>query len=291
MGSLTSIRLLKEHSYALVAAEQLEYLPSGIDSVRIATGVLADSTELMPALISLRDLSPDQGKALLDMTLEQHESGDVVSMCTVFQTDSSPSEIRSHLGHIQLCKSHKGERGWLRVHDPRVWGQLQRAFEPDTLAWLYGPITRWTVCLDGEWIDTAPPAVTGSKPAPYFRRATQQEWLTLGRIGIVNRALARLDLPGYANMIRHSPQLDALTSRAQTRHGLSKTSELLDYVCLGWQVHPRFDEHPIAIQAIEDYRKSLDGADTDDDTSVVYALMEIQADQWDRVRRDLSSGT
>lgn len=288
MQTLTSIRLLKEHAYALVAAEQLEYLPTGIDSVRLAPDVLADSSDLMPVFISLRDLSPDQSKALLNLTLEQHESGDVVSMCTLLQTDCSASEIRSHLGRIQICKNQKGERAWLRVHDPRVWGQLQRIFEPDALAWLYGPISKWTICLDGEWINTAPPTATSDKPTPGFRRTTQQEWLTLNRIGIVNRALARLDLPGYANMIQHSPSLDALASRAQTRHHISKTSELLDYVCLGWQVHPRFDEHPIAIQAIEDYQKSLDGTDSGDDTSVVYALMEIQTDQWDHVRRDLS---
>ena len=289
MGTETSLRLLKEHTHVLVAAEQLEFLPSDIDIVRLAPGVLADSAELMPAFISLRDLSSAQSDALLNLTFEQHEAGDAVSVCTLLQTARSPEEIRFHLGRIQLCKNQKGERAWLRVHDPRVWGQLQRVFDPDTLAWLYGPISKWTICLDGEWITTQPPIATSGKPAHAFRRSTQQEWQELERIGIVNRALARLGLPGYANLMQHSAALDALASRAQSRHQLSRTSELLDYVCLGWRVHPQFDEHPIAIQAIQDYQASLSDVDAGEDTSVVYAMMDIKADQWDQVRSDLSS--
>lgn len=289
MGTLTSIRLLKEHTYALVAAEQLEYLPSGIDTVRLAPDILADSEELMPGFISIRDLSPEQSRSLLNMTLEQHESGDMVSLCTLMQADCPPGVIRAHLRHMQIWKNHKGERAWLRVHDPRVWAQLQRILEPDTLAWLYGPISKWTICLDGEWVSTESPATNGSKPVHAYRRSTQQEWQALERIGIVNRALARLGLPGYANLMQHSAALDGLASRAQSRHQLSRTSELLDYVCLGWRVHPQFDEHPIAIQAVQNYQAAFDDADADEDTSVVYALMDITADQWDQVRNDLSS--
>ena len=290
MKTEPSHRLLEEHSYALVAAEQLEYLPSGTDMIRLAPGVLADSAELMPAFISLRDLNSAQSDALLNLTFEQHEAGDAVSLCTLLQTDSSLEETRFHLGRIQLCKNHIGERAWLRVHDPRVWGQLKRVFDPDALAWLYGSIiVKWTICLDGDWVSTEPPIATNSsKPAQTSRRSTQQEWQALERIGIVNRALARLDLRGYANMMRHSSNLDALVSRGQARHQIIKTSELLDYVCLGWQVHPRFDEHPFALQAIQDYQESLIDEDADNDISVVYALMEIKDEQWDQVRRDLA---
>ena len=287
MNPQTSLRLLEEHSYTLVAAEQLEYLPADIDMARLAPEVLRDSAELMPAFISLQDLSSTQRDALLFLTLEQHEAGETVSLCTLMQTDRPAEEIRFHLGRIQLWKNITGEQAWLRVHDPRVWVQLQRVLQPEALMWLYGPISKWTICLDGEWISTEPPlASSGSKPDHTFRRSSQQEWQALERIGIVNRALARLDLRGYANIVQHSSNLDALVSRAQARHQIIKTSELLDYVCLGWQVHPRFDEHPIAIQAIRDYQESL--KDADSDTSVVYALMEIKDEQWDQIRRDLA---
>ena len=284
-----SLRLLEEHSYTLVAAEQLEYLPAGINITQLAPEVLADSAELMPAFISLQDLSSTQRDALLFLTLEQHEAEETVSLCTLMQSDRPAEEVRFHLARIQLCKNIMGERAWLRVHDPRVWVQLQRVLQSEVLAWLYGPISKWTICLDGEWVSTEPPlAKSGSKPDHAFRRSSQQEWQALERIGIVNRALARLDLRGYANMMQHSSNLDALVSRGQTRHQIFKTSELLDYVCLGWQVHPRFDEHPIAIQAIQDYQASLKDEDADSDISVVYALMEIKNEQWDQVRRDLA---
>lgn len=283
IGSLI-YRLMREHRYALVAAEHLDQLPAGVATHALAGGALADSAELMPCLIALTELRDGQRAALTGSLEEAAAAGQTPVLSALLDSDASAQRLRSHLSVLQLRTSLAGQRGWLRIHDPRVWIQLPRVLGNADWSNLFGPVTCWSVCVGGEWLKTAPKG----PPSGRTRQSPMDtaQWAALQRIGAVNRVLTHNQWTTHDDAMRHSLAIDALVARAQQRHGLSRTAELVAYAVLGMRLHPRFDECDVALRALHEQEQicghveSESAGDSDSDHSVIDALSAITAAQW-----------
>lgn len=278
-------RLFTAHSHGLVAAEQRGQLPDDVQVTELARGVLADSANLMPVLVDLRRLSEQQRRQLIEATEVAWHEGEVPVMATLLTTDVETERLASHLARVQVSNGPAGERAWLRLHDPRVWVQLPRALGDQGVHSLLGAIQEWTVCLHGRWVTTRASDVTSTQWFATTRLRAEQ-WAALGRVGCVNRVLARNGWRDHENILERSAEIDELVARAQARHGLQQVEDLVAYASLGLQVHSRFDEHPIALQAIETLRREQE-ADEPRDATAMDALSSITQEQWKQVRLDL----
>lgn len=268
-------RLLASHAYGLVAAECLAQLPGCVPRLTTAQGVLADSTALLPVLVPMQAL-PAQTIGALQETVEvQCAAGEAPLFCALLDSAASPERLQAHLGLVQLVTGPSGRRAWLRLHDSRVWLQLRRLLSEAQLAAILGPVTRWSVLVQGE-----PISHENSAAAPARRlHADAQGWARVMRIGAVNRVLARLGIATAGEVDRASPAVDGLVERGQERHGLARTEDLVEYACLALAVHPRFDEHPEVLRAL------AQGASPEE---VMDTLLSIDPQSRDRIRAELS---
>ena len=243
----------------------------------------AHDSAWMPSLIELRALSRMQRDKLIG-TIENYRKefgGDF--LCALLCSKANCDRIASHLSGIQLAKGRGRQRAWLRFHDPRVQLQIQRILSLGELAALCGPIDIWRICLNGVWHELKCPR-EGNAPIASLRY-TQSHWEALQRVGVVNRALARLGIRDYDAIVEISPVLDELAHRAAVRHGIDRTSDLVEYVCLGAKTHPHFDEHSIVLQAIENEKNTREVGD--EDGYVIDALNTIDDTKWQRIKQEL----
>lgn len=232
-------RLLREHRFALVSAEALEQIPSECRPLSTTTEALRDSDELLPKLIDLNELTPDSRSNLLDACIDPSDRAPLAMV--LLRSDVQPSTMAAHLGRAQIAQSIGGERAWLRIHDPRVWVQLNRVLSDAQLNSLMGPSQRWTFFFDGRWFTQEN---TGAREIG--NRFDARSWSALERIGIVNRVLARMqsEVETMDSIHCTSVTADQLAQRAIEHHHISNLDDQVEFCLLGLRVHSQFDEHP-----------------------------------------------
>lgn len=284
-GETLGHRLLTGNRYALVAAENRHQLPAEIVALPIAQGVLADSAELMPVLIETDRLSEGQRVVLMNCMDGARASGEAPILSALLASEAPAQRLVSHIAAAQLRGNDKGETAWLRMHDPRVWLHLPRIVNDSDLRALYGPVTRWSVCIGGQWVANEP--TEGHQSRSNWSRTNAAQWAALGRIGPVNRVLAKLRLLSHEELIEHSQQIDELVARAESFYGLTAAADLVAFATLGMTIHPRFDEFPIATHARDEYEKSKHRPDAESDFNVVDAFLAITPEQWTLGKRAL----
>lgn len=234
-------RLLSDHRYAVVAASDLERLPSECESHSTAAGVLQDSDELLPRLVDLNQLTPECVSDLLRACLNPVDDSQGPPLSVLLKSDAEPHTLAAHFGRAQLGQSVSGERAWLRLHDPRVWLQLNRTLGAEKISSLMGPIDRWTYFWCGQWLTQG-----NSGNRSILGRYDNLTWAALERIGVVNRVLSRIPLHAESidDVMRISKRVDEFAERAAATHRITRLEDLVEFCLLGLQVHARFDEHP-----------------------------------------------
>jgi hypothetical protein len=294
-STMINHRLLKNHTHALVAAENLERLPASIPHTRLAHGVLQDSVQSMPSLIELSALNDKDSLALLEQMQAEVDRGELPVICSLLRTEYDTPRFQSHFARVQICRNSRGERAWLRLHDPRVWVQLPRVLKMSTLEKISIALQHWTFYYAGEWITNT---LDDYKQDTPLRNVTSSlvvdgpEWAALGRVGAVNRSLSRLGIDTtYSEALRHSALIDSLIARAQAVYGLRRLEDLLNFASLGWCIHPRFDEHSCVIEAVQNHHDGVKSGDVEDDTSVVDSIMALDPEAFEAIRRDLKQKT
>lgn len=273
-------RLLSSHQYALVATECIDRVPQHIARLPTATGMLADSAALLPVLVHLASLAPTTLGELQQSLEDDLQEGRAPQFCTLLESDAAPKTLATHLGSVQVIANKARERAWLRVHDPRAWLQLTRILNPQQLRRLCGPIVRWTTFLHGHWMTHANDQVAVARPLTLDENA----WAAVGRIGAVNRVLARLRITTHSEIERFSPAIDALIMRSQRLHALRRMEDLVEYASLGLTVHPCFDEHEDVVRAVRDAKAEAIQAEF----NFIDALSAIDRQTWQRVQRELN---
>lgn len=269
-------RLLVTHTCGLVAAECVAALPADVPHLPTAQGALADSAALLPVLVPFHALPAQRIAALQEIVEARCAAGETPLFGALIASPATPQRLQAHLGAAQLITGPAGRRAWLRLHDARVWLQLRRLLSEAQLASLLGPVTRWSVLVQGELVSH-----TNGGDAPARRLEVDEPgWSCVMRIGAVNRVLARCGLTRAADVHRHSPAVDALVQRGQERHGLRRTEDLVEYACLGLAVHPRFDEHDEVAQAL---------ARSTSPDEAIEALLSFDGKRWERVRAELNA--
>jgi hypothetical protein len=232
-------RLLINHRFALVSANDIDRMPGGCTLHSTAAGALQASDELLPRLVDLTELQPGQRDEFLDacVTAADGEPPAVV----LLKSDAEPGLLAAHLGRMQTAKSASGEKAWLRVHDPRVWFQLNRVVSVERMNTLMGPIGLWTFFLAGQWVSQE-----NTGPRMAVSRFDDSTWSALERIGVVNRVISRIDpVPKVLDdMLLISQKADQLAERAGRRYQLNRLDDQVEFCLLGLRVHAQFDEHP-----------------------------------------------
>jgi len=289
-------RLLNEHEFALVAADAFAELAVPVEAVHTGYGVLKDSASVLPVVVDLKLLAPQDKQKLLEQMLQSEgqtqADGESCTpttplLATLLRSDVSAVVLARHLGAIQLTQTSSQKKAWLRVHDGRVMTQIDRILSDAQWLGLMGPVTSWTCFAYGYWL-SAPNLLSDKRPATVALRPDAHTMHALERIGVINRTLPLVRCTGWRDVQAWSLTLDSYAKAASDQYGIFKTSELAEYVRLCVQVHPRFDAHPAVQQLIQDHLGTVAEGKAQDDVEPLTDVLTGQVTEfWRQVKADL----
>ena len=208
MDDFYPIRLLRTHAYALVDREALGgNVPADWPLIPLVPRGLENDARRLPALLPVEAMTEDQRMALLE-TLDNPPAGYPLPVVTLFDSHIDPEQMRVHWVNRLLVRVPGGQQFLLRSYDPRVFAQLQWMFSLAQLAALFGPIQRWTICLEGHWHGIRPPEHDDLSGGAI---GAEQAAL-LARIGPINEVLFKLPQEQRHAHEQASRAIDALLS-------------------------------------------------------------------------------
>jgi hypothetical protein len=286
---MIDLRLLKDHDYSLVAAEDADLLPKQIPMISLAVGAMAPNRDLLPYLIDLKALDDTVRLNLLVYMQDQLDQGDNPVIKSLIKTRYDTSQIKSYFAKAQVCKNKDNDTAWLRIHDPRVWIHLERSLTKNIFLAFMSPVQRWTIFYDDEWISHNFDELLDSSMPKFSPTVNHTAWKALGRIGLVNRSLQRLELSSYQQAVKYSATLDSAVERGQSRHQLESIDDIVEYACLSWHIHPRFDEHELALNAVRQYQSEIANGEPDSDVSIADVFSAIERSKWPLMRNELKA--
>jgi hypothetical protein len=168
--------------------------------------------------------------------------------CLLAAPEVELENLASHLADRLALYGPRGSIDMLRYHDPRVFRHLWRILPPERLCTLYGPVTEWTIRLEGKWISLPAPEVAGL--IPKFWGVKEPQYAQLDRIIHLNGILDRRkqqqgrpwrDLDDYHEAARAA---DKALDIAQNRYRLSQTDSA-SFVLHALEHGERFYLHPV----------------------------------------------
>lgn len=273
-------RLLHEHAFALVDRLLFpeDQCPEGLQMEPLVPLRIEGSARMLPGLVSLHALSEETKAACLDLLAEQVDACRPVLFGALLKTKALAATVAAHFRSTLLIKA-PGYELYLRQFDPRLFVQYDWLLKEEQRSRLFGPITGWTLYLDGEWRTYVPPA---DAQTAVGWRLTSDQAARIESLQRINRALAALPAAGIDLRQERASGAYALLDRAR-QHGLSSERCLTRFLEHGWMVHPRFDQHP-------EVSGRLQRMSSEDDFPYLAAVADLDAAAFARIREDLAQG-
>ncbi len=239
---------------------------------------LEGSAHLLPGLVSLSSLSDELAAACLDLLAEQVVMGGPLFFSGLLKTDAPAEAVAQHFRNTLMVTAPDREL-YLRQFDPRLFVQYDWLLTPSQRMRLFGPITGWTLHLDGEWRTFSPPSDV--KPAISWRLSGEQA-ARIEALQKINRAMAMLPSAGIDLRRERVSNGYFMLERAR-QHGLSAERCLMRFLEHGWAIHPRFDEHPEVSSRLQRMLPA-------DDFPYLAATADLDDGDFARIRKDMAKG-
>jgi hypothetical protein len=259
---------ISQQQFAIATPDQHARLPQHWSWQSLAPAQFKDNEGLMPYLLDIAALTEPSKLELITMLQVAHQDKDDTPLSVLLSAVCSSSEMVRHLRQVQVLATPQGI-AWLRVIDGRVWAQLSRIVEAAKMKRLFGPISSWTCCLNGNWVRT--------QLAPENQHTQNHPQINMDglfRVGLINRTLAREGLLSWQDTETLSAKIDKLICRAQQRYHLTSTEDIVSFAAFGVRYGVTFDQHPLVQRRITPQQK--DNADD----NLIDLLALIDEDEW-----------
>jgi hypothetical protein len=186
------------------------------------------------------------------------------------------SDLARHLARqaVQYDLARNG-RILLRYFDPRVLDLLWPALTDEQQATLLGTIDAWHFIDRTSALRTLTAIQNANRALPQKLTLNERQWAAVGRVGLVNQALVRLQV--QRQMPPHqavAQEADNALYRAQM-YGLHDEIELIEFAYMAMTLHPRFDEHPLMRPVLDAVR---------DGENFIDAMQRLNTQHWQHIR-------
>lgn len=219
-------RELAAYQYAVVnplqtGHPQWEDLPN----VALVPAGLSHKAGAMPRLLDLTALDRGRQAALLERADTWDRDHDFPFFALLLKSVDSFVRVATHLARQLVVRAPDGSKALLRWHDPRVFRHLCWRLTPAQMRTLSGPVTAWCWCESfGNWRTHE---VADSGDAVVRLRLSAEQWATIGRLGVLNRAVAQLgrNMPALAPGDELYRRIDSCLEQAYDHHSLIEEAD------------------------------------------------------------------
>ncbi|NRR32617.1 DUF4123 domain-containing protein [Oxalobacteraceae bacterium] len=225
--------------------------------LRCTPNCLLNSDELMPRLIDVAALSPEQQDGL-GLVLRRELDGERLPVvCGWLDCPKDAEALARHLIRYLLGPTPDGTQVLWRYYDPRIFSLTMRLFSPDQREALLGPVVAWRFPWCGRWW-----SVTGKgREADWLDHIepawpSAQQWFSLEHGGLVSRMLRKLqDVRDHTDpltdedCLRLSQEADVHLVYAKQHLHLSDKDDLMEYAQHCMRYGEAFRRHPKLVSA------------------------------------------
>lgn len=141
------------HGYVLVETSTIGYA-SGLEtlpSVPCAPAALSHRIELMPRLINLGALNPEQQIEIAEVMRDELDGDRPPVICAWLQSSWPVDRLADHVARYLVGPGANGSPVLWRYYDPRVISLATIVLEPVKLSALIGPVDTWALPAIGRW--------------------------------------------------------------------------------------------------------------------------------------------
>jgi hypothetical protein len=229
-------------------AAGLETLPS----VACAPAALSHRIELMPRLVNVSALSPEQQTEIAEVMRDELDGDRPPVICAWLQSCWPVDQLAEHVARYLVGPGANGTPVLWRYYDPRVISLATSVLEPAKLSALLGPVDTWTLPAVGRWWTISgdgreAPLLEGITPA----WPTPAQWERIEYSDLAARAFARLSDQKYdfRDLSRLMGALCKSFDDAKQKAGISDPDALIDYAVHDMRYGRSFTEHKKLEQA------------------------------------------
>lgn len=213
---------------------------------------------LCPRLLWIDDEEKSERlvNASVELSIREAINGLPRTLCAWILVDDDSAtapvmRLAAHLARAFVQVDPQGQYRFVRWFDPRVTTLIEPWVSAAQWQQLLGPSTAWmSIDLDGQMQTLLRHDIP---PTPTSQQAVfgGGDWQRLTRLGWLQQGLALapqwalLHLSSAARVVA----IDRALARAQAA-GLQAEDDALVFAACTFTVHPRFDEHPLAAQAL-----------------------------------------
>lgn len=268
-------RILKAFHLGLVQDDQARGMPDFIDPEPIVPPALAGMPALMPRLADLAGLDVGQAVAVLASLNQQVQAGEAPWLAALLRSDR-PERVARHLRSRLVIDMAGTGPCFFRFFDPRVLVQLPWMLAPAQLAWLFGPVQAFHVCLHQAWHTVERPV---AEAAPHLALTPEQSF-ALVHVQPMNEVLAGLEGLDFDGRIRLGRAVIGHFRTARDL-GLRTLPDRKAFARHALAVHADFYRH-------DQVQACLRAMDDQDDHPYVAATQALDDEDWSRIHTDMS---
>lgn len=240
-----SHHLLAAHDYALINPLQVEAaLWRDLPATPLVTHGLDVRTDLMPRLLSLRDISEEACINLLERARRHERTSRHPFFSALLVAEADTPSVVAHLSQRLLIDAPDGQKALFRYFDPRVFRHLKWLLSNRQMTLLMGRTTRWS------WRDTVGDwqqyERVGSPSVLSGMRLDSVQWRGLQRLGLLNKTLAQVARVNRRTALDDAcaKGVDALLCEAHDKWRLYDDADRCLYAVQAITIHPAIHRHP-----------------------------------------------
>ncbi|WP_244106586.1 DUF4123 domain-containing protein [Burkholderia anthina] len=219
--------------FLLVEPTMLIHTPdlAALDMRPCAPRVLAHREELMPHLIDLGALDPQDRHIALARWREEVETERPPVVCAWLDTQSSADTLVEHIARYLVGPGAHGQSVFWRYYDPRVLSLTLSVLEPTQRRALLGPIDAWQFAWAGyRWSAAVPETKIEPDDQPIGWPRPDQ-WPRLDRSEVAEQVRQRLPALTLAQAARLPTAID-MALHALADQDTANADELVEQAAL-----------------------------------------------------------
>lgn len=251
--------------------------------VRCVPPTLANVQELMPCLVAIADLSPQQWDDMTEMLRQQVAGQHPFAICGWLECDLEIEDLAEHISRFLSGPGREGTEVFWRYFDPRVFSTTMGLFSERQRDALLGPIKNWRFTWCQHWWRVAGPVRQSDRLSDVETGwPMNEQWRIISQSRVLNRVLTKLGAERKLNpqeCLRHQKTAIAYLGDCVSTLHLSDEDDQTEFVYLcvmygaAYRRHAKLTAGWLALQRGEiswtELRFQLDKADFERlDTSI-----------------------
>jgi len=254
MQSISPPSEVIRNGYLLIDASNIddETFAEPLPMLRCTPGLLSNADDLMPRLIDVASLSPEQQDDVTLALLRETTGNRPPVICAWLDSSTDIDALARHVARFLVGPDSEGDSVFWRYYDPRVFSLAMTLFSPVQKEALLGPITSWRFPWCEHWWRVSGPGreidpLGGCKSA----WPTGKQWNSLNHSRLVAHVLLQMQIVSNkqsamlpSECLRCQRGIDIALINGEQHLKLTDADELAEYALYSVRYGDAFLRHP-----------------------------------------------